>query len=195
MQVMPDTARMMANRLAEPYELPRLTTDPDYNARLGAAYLRGLEDRFGGSVALIASGYNAGPGRPARWLGDFGDLRRGADPVDWVELIPFDETRNYVMRVAESLPIYRARLTGRPAPIVPTYDLTGGGLLPLPAQPPISLAYSPRPPRAMAPLLEAAAGGVLAAIILPPAGVSEARAEPLSANQMPDGISGVPATR
>ncbi len=95
----------MARRIGEPYDLPRLTQDAAYNARLGAAYLAGLRDRFGSSIALVASGYNAGPGRPARWLGDFGDLRRDADPVDWVELIPFDETRNYVMRVTEALPI------------------------------------------------------------------------------------------
>ncbi|MDN3712345.1 transglycosylase SLT domain-containing protein [Paracoccus cavernae] len=111
--------------MGEPYDFARLTTDADYNARLGAAYLRGLQTRFGTSIALVSSGYNAGPGRPARWLGDFGDLRRHADPVDWVELIPLDETRNYVMRVAESLPVYRARIMGKPAPIVPSFDLTG----------------------------------------------------------------------
>ena len=56
------------------------------------------------AVALVAAGYNAGPGRSARWLRDFGDLRdEGTDPVDWVEMIPFDETRNYVMRVAEAM--------------------------------------------------------------------------------------------
>lgn len=132
MQLMPDTARQMARQLGEPYHLPRLTEDPAYNARLGSAYLAGLRTRFGASTALTASGYNAGPGRPARWLKDFGDLRRKADPVDWVELIPFDETRNYVMRVTEAMPIYRARLLGHPAPLVPTWDLTGGGLMPPP---------------------------------------------------------------
>ena len=144
MQVMPDTAREMAARIREPYDLPRLTADAAYNARLGGAYLRGLRDRFGASVALVASGYNAGPGRPARWLTDFGDLRQDADPVDWVELIPFDETRNYVMRVAEAQPIYRARLSGKPAPIVPTFDLTGGGLMP-PPPPRLTLAMSRHP--------------------------------------------------
>ena len=145
MQVMPGTAQDMARRIREPYDLARLTTDAAYNARLGAAYLSGLRDRFGASTALIASGYNAGPGRPARWLGDFGDLRRDFDPVDWVELIPLDETRNYVMRVTEAMPIYRARIHGKPAPIVPTWDLTGGGLMP-PPQPRLTLALSSRPP-------------------------------------------------
>ena len=144
MQVMPATAEQMARQIREPFDLGRLTTDGAYNARLGAAYLAGLRDRFGASTALIASGYNAGPGRPARWLRDFGDLRRDADPVDWVELIPFDETRNYVMRVTEAMPVYRARLHGEPAPIVPTWDLTGGGLMPPPV-PRLTLALSARP--------------------------------------------------
>ncbi len=149
MQVMPDTARMMAGRVGEPFHPDRLTTDAAYNARLGAAYLDGLRERFGPSVALVAAGYNAGPGRSARWLRDFGDLRRtgpnGADPVDWVEMIPFDETRNYVMRVAESLPVYRARIAGHPVPIVPTWDLRGGGEIPPPALSPLRLAQSDRP--------------------------------------------------
>ncbi|WP_272858622.1 lytic transglycosylase domain-containing protein [Paracoccus stylophorae] len=144
MQLMPGTARQMAQALGEPYQLARLTRDPAYNARLGAAYLAGLRDRFGTSTALTASGYNAGPGRPARWLRDFGDLRRETDPVDWVELIPFDETRNYVMRVTEAMPVYRARIHGKPAPIVPTWDLTGGGLMPAPPVR-LTLALSARP--------------------------------------------------
>ena len=64
--------------------------------------------------------------------------------MDWVELIPFDETRNYVMRVTEAMPVYRARMLGRPAPIVPTWDLTGGGLMPLPVAR-LTLALSRRP--------------------------------------------------
>mgnify|MGYP007020375087 CR=1 FL=1 len=86
--------------------------------------------------------------RSARWLRDFGDLRvagrHGVDPVDWVEMIPFDETRNYVMWVGEALPIYRARIHGEPAPIVPTWDLTGGGLMPAPPLR-LTLALSARP--------------------------------------------------
>ncbi|MBO9455087.1 lytic transglycosylase domain-containing protein [Paracoccus sp. R12_1] len=145
MQLMPGTAEQMARQLGEPYQIARLTRDPAYNARLGAAYLQGLRDRFGTSTALTASGYNAGPGRPARWLRDFGDLRRDMDPVEWVELIPFDETRNYVMRVTEAMPVYRSRIQGKPAPIVPTWDLTGGGLMPPPVAR-LTLALSSRPP-------------------------------------------------
>ncbi|WP_282602335.1 lytic transglycosylase domain-containing protein [Paracoccus sp. PARArs4] len=144
MQLMPGTAEQMAAQTGLPYDLPRLSRDAAYNARLGSAYLTGLSDRFGPSVALIASGYNAGPGRPIRWLDQFGDLRDDADPVDWVELIPFDETRNYVMRVAEALPVYRSRIHGRPAPVVTRWDLSGGGQKPLPPQR-LTLALS-KPP-------------------------------------------------
>ena len=89
---------------------------------MGAAYLKRLVEEFGPSIALIASGYNAGPGRPRNWIEQFGDPRRAdVDVVDWVEMIPFAETRTYVMRVAESVVIYRAKLKGAVGPV----DLTG----------------------------------------------------------------------
>lgn len=179
MQVMPDTARSMARKVGEPFDQARLTRDAAYNARLGAAYLAGLRERFGPSIALVAAGYNAGPGRSARWLGEFGDLRGEVDPVDWVEMIPFDETRNYVMRVAEALPIYRARIKGAPVPLVPSWDLTGGGVKPPPAPPPIRLAHSARPLMPMRTLAGYAAGGVLAEV-LGPAPVQAASAAPLN---------------
>jgi soluble lytic murein transglycosylase len=114
MQLMPETAKMMAKKLGEPYELRRLTSDPSYNVRLGSEYLAKLQEEFGTSPVLVAAGYNAGPGRPRRWISERGDPRQPAvDVVEWVEMIPFTETRTYVMRVAESLPVYRARL-GRP---------------------------------------------------------------------------------
>lgn len=195
MQVMPDTARAMARKLGEPFDQGRLTRDDAYNARLGAAYLQGLRERFGTSIALVAGGYNAGPGRSARWLNDFGDLRKSADPVDWVEMIPFDETRNYVMRVAESLPIYRARIMGKPAPIVPSFDLTGGGLMPVPPQPPIRLAFSPRPPMSRRALAHMAAGGVLAELVRPAGetrAASIAASEPVAGVLTPDAPDGPP---
>ena len=81
-------------------------------------------DEFGNNITLISVGYNAGPHRARRWSDLFGDPRRSdIDVVDWVEHIPFNETRNYVMRVAESLPVYRARLTGKTAPIEITKEL------------------------------------------------------------------------
>jgi soluble lytic murein transglycosylase len=122
MQVMPETARMMAQKTGRAFEKGRLTSDPAYNAALGAAYLKVLVEEFGPSIALIASGYNAGPGRPRNWIEQFGDPRReDVDVVDWVEMIPFAETRTYVMRVAESVVIYRAKLKGAVGPV----DLTG----------------------------------------------------------------------
>ncbi len=122
MQVMPGTASMMADKLGKPYVKARLTSDPAYNAALGGAYLKVLLDEFGPSIALIAAGYNAGPGRPRTWIEQFGDPRRpDVDVVDWVEMIPFAETRTYVMRVAESVVIYRAKLKGAVGPV----DLTG----------------------------------------------------------------------
>ncbi len=126
MQVMPGTAKLMAPKIGQPYELSRLTTDPGYNAQLGAAYLAELVAEFGPSPLLVASGYNAGPGRPRRWIEELGDPRaEGVDPIDWIEHIPFRETQNYIMRVAESLPIYRARLTGQPGPLRLSEELKG----------------------------------------------------------------------
>lgn len=114
MQLMPETAKMMAGKLGIGYEPARLF-EPAYNARLGGAYLAGLREEFGASSVLVAAGYNAGPGRPRRWIGEWGDPREaGTEIADWVEMIPFDETRNYVMRVSEAMPIYRQRL-GLPA--------------------------------------------------------------------------------
>lgn len=124
MQVMPSTARAVARDLNIAYDRSRLLNDPAYNARLGAAYLDELMELFEGNVIMTAAGYNAGPGRPIRWMSQRGDPRRDAiDIVDWIEHIPFDETRNYVMRVAESLPIYRAQLTGQVRPLAFSEEL------------------------------------------------------------------------
>ncbi len=126
MQVMPGTAKLMAPRISQTYELGRLTSDPEYNARLGAAYLADLVGKFGPSPVLVAAGYNAGPGRPARWMTEMGDPRTASvDVIDWIEHIPYRETQNYVMRVAESLPVYRARLTGKVGPLRLSAELKG----------------------------------------------------------------------
>ncbi|MCR8724849.1 lytic transglycosylase domain-containing protein [Frigidibacter sp. ROC022] len=118
MQLMPGTAKEMAGTLGLDYELERLTTDPDYNATLGSAYLAKLVEEFGSNWMLVAAAYNAGPSRPRRWIVDYGDPRLPeVDAIDWIESIPFDETRNYVMRVTESIPVYRARLHGKVEPI------------------------------------------------------------------------------
>lgn len=131
MQVMPRTAKEVAGWLDISYEEDRLLDDPEYNARLGAAYLAHLARKFEGNAVMIAAGYNAGPSRPERWMRERGDPRAGAaDIVDWIEHIPFDETRNYVMRVTESLPVYRARLGKPPHPVPFSEELAGSTLLP-----------------------------------------------------------------
>jgi soluble lytic murein transglycosylase len=78
---------------------------------------------------MMSAAYNAGPSRPIRWAEMYGDPRGQVDVVDWIEHIPFRETRNYVMRVTESLPIYRARLGKTPLPIRFTEELKGSTLL------------------------------------------------------------------
>ena len=110
MQILPMTAADTARKAGVPYDYARLISDPGYNIQLGAAFLGQLMAGEGGSLALAAAAYNAGAGRVAQWLAAFGDPRSGADPVDWVERIPYDETRDYVMRVMENYGIYQARL-------------------------------------------------------------------------------------
>lgn len=134
MQIMPATGRLVARDMgvAAAHDTARLISEPDYNARIGATYLAQLAGELGGNVVMIAAGYNAGPGRPRQWMERFGDPR-GRDEeamVDWIEMIPFNETRNYVMRVTESLPVYRARLGQDPLPMPFTRELLGSTLLP-----------------------------------------------------------------
>jgi soluble lytic murein transglycosylase len=110
MQLMPFTARDVARKLGIATSLPALTSDTQHNMRLGTTYLRDMLARFGGSLPLAVAAYNAGPSRVDRWLADLGDPRTG-DPamLDWIERIPFNETRNYVQRVLENIVIYRVR--------------------------------------------------------------------------------------
>ena len=127
MQLMPETARVVARHIGESYQ-PAMLDDADYNMRLGASYLGQLINSFGGSYVMATAAYNAGPGRPADWAGYCGDPRGGSvDPVDFIECIPFSETRNYVMRVLESTEVYRARLAGGSARITLSADLKRGG--------------------------------------------------------------------
>ncbi len=129
MQLMPGTAREVSGWLGLDYDGDRLFSDPAYNAQLGSEYLASLSRRFDGNVVMMSAGYNAGPGRPLQWMERRGDPRKGeVDVIDWIELIPFEETRNYVMRVAESLPVYRARLGLPPHPVPFSAELTGSTL-------------------------------------------------------------------
>lgn len=117
MQLMPATAKAVSSDLGLGFSPQKLIDDPAYNATLGIAYLAELQQQLGTSVAFVAAGYNAGPGRPRTWSAQYGDPRTSQiDIVDWVEHIPFRETRNYVMRVSEGMAIYRAKLAGRPLP-------------------------------------------------------------------------------
>lgn len=103
----------------------RLTTDARFNVETGSAYLADLLDRFGGSYVLAIAAYNAGPGRVAGWIRDYGDPRAaGVDIIDWIETMPFYETRNYVQRVLENVHLYRARLGAAPLRI--TQDIARG---------------------------------------------------------------------
>ncbi|MBI1187203.1 MAG: transglycosylase SLT domain-containing protein [Alphaproteobacteria bacterium] len=127
MQIIPPTARSTARRLGMNYQLASLTSDPAYNMTLGSAYLGDLIDSWGGSYVLAIASYNAGPGRAREWINDWGDPRqRGVDVVDWIELIPISETRNYVQRVMENLQVYRHRIAGAPSPIAIEQDLRRG---------------------------------------------------------------------
>ncbi len=113
MQIMPSTAKGLAKQVGVPYAVERLTGDAEYNVKLGSRYLGDLINDFSGSYVMAIAGYNAGPGRVRAWLKAYGDPRAGAlDIVDWIELIPFDETRDYVQRVLENTQVYRTRLAG-----------------------------------------------------------------------------------
>jgi soluble lytic murein transglycosylase len=111
MQLMPATANAIANEMQLPFSADRLTADGSYNVLLGRSYLEMLINDFGGSYALAIASYNAGPRRVRQWVHDYGDPRGGnIDMVDWIEMIPINETRNYVQRVLENLQIYRGQV-------------------------------------------------------------------------------------
>lgn len=123
LQLMPATARQTAQTYGLSYTQSRLTQDPVYNAKLGSAYLGELVAEFGRAYPLVFAAYNAGRSRVYQWLERFGDPRTGdVDPVDWVEMIPFAETRNYVQRVMEGVQVYRASLEGS-GPLLIARDL------------------------------------------------------------------------
>lgn len=111
MQLMPGTAKETAEKIGLSYSPAKLVSDPLYNTTLGASYLDRQLETYGGSLLLAAAAYNAGPGNANKWITAFGDPRAEAiDPVVWVELIPFQETRKYVQRVLGNYMVYRARL-------------------------------------------------------------------------------------
>jgi len=126
MQLLPETAASVARKIGVSYSTEKLW-EPEYNMTLGSSFLGSLVDRFSGSYIMAAAGYNAGPGRPPQWSAYCGDPRGAADPLDFIECIPFSETRNYVMRVMENMQVYRAKLHGGSVPITLSNDLKRGG--------------------------------------------------------------------
>jgi soluble lytic murein transglycosylase len=113
MQVTPDAGRYVCKRHGATFDLARMKTDPVYNTALGAAELGGLIEDYRGSYIMTFAAYNAGRGSVKKWVERYGDPRDPkVDAVDWVEQIPFSETRNYVQRIMENLQVYRARFGG-----------------------------------------------------------------------------------
>ncbi len=143
MQVMPATGKAVARGLNISFSERRLGADWQYNARIGTTYLAEMLARFDGSVLLAAAAYNAGPHRADRWIKDYGDPRlESVDTIDWIESIPFRETRNYVMRVMEAQFTYRARISGRVGPLTLAAELqqnrpvVSGAAHDIPSRPP-----------------------------------------------------------
>jgi soluble lytic murein transglycosylase len=128
MQFVPATASSQARRMGLAHETGWLTSRPSHNVTLGSAHLYDLVSNFYGSYVMAAAAYNAGPGRPRQWVQTYGDLRQTdlETAIDWVEKIPFSETRNYVQRVLENIQVYRARLAGGSAPLMIGADLQRG---------------------------------------------------------------------
>jgi soluble lytic murein transglycosylase len=128
MQMIPSTARMTANRHRLAYGGPDSLYNATQNMQLGMAHMGDLLADYAGSYVMMAGAYNAGGGRVNEWTGRFGDPRSSnVDVIDWVERVPFSETRNYIMRVLENAQIYRAVLNGREAPVQLASDLRRGG--------------------------------------------------------------------
>lgn len=111
LQVMPITARHVCNDYNIRCDIKKLILDESYNTKISSAYIADRMEEFGGSYVLGLAGYNAGPGRARQWIGQFGDPRDARiDEIDWIERIPFAETRAYVGKVLSNIQMYRARL-------------------------------------------------------------------------------------
>jgi len=128
MQLMPSTARKIARELSiKGHSTRRLTDDPHHNLVLGSAYLEARLAQYEGSMVMALAAYNAGPHRVDKWLEENGDPRKSLDAaIDWIEAIPFSETRNYVQRILETLPIYRWKLKDERVVLLHPEDLTRG---------------------------------------------------------------------
>lgn len=140
LQIMPREVRRIAHEAGLPYRPDDLISDPDYNIRLGMAEVSDYLSDWGKSLILGTAAYNAGPTNVRHWIAAFGDPRNaGTDPIDWVEEIPFSETRNYVERAIENMQIYRNRLSGREESLAIMADLYA-------PNPPVMKILAPPPP-------------------------------------------------
>jgi soluble lytic murein transglycosylase len=165
MQLMPATASLTARRHGIPYGGKGDLFTPSTNLQLGMAHVSDLLSDFAGSYILSIAAYNAGGGRSNQWIGTYGDPRNtSADALDWIERIPFSETRNYVQRVLENTQVYRAVLAGRAAPISVMNDLRRGGFTEVAANAAqfSSTATSSSPPAAAAAAAAVAAAAAAA---------------------------------
>jgi soluble lytic murein transglycosylase len=141
MQLTLASARRNARLAGLPYRPNKLTTDVSYNMQLGMTEFSGYLATWNNSLVISAAAYNAGESNVRRWIAAFGDPRSpSVDPIDWIEEIPFSETRNYDMRVLENLQVYRNRVAGRDTPLRILSDLYA------PNRPPASKVLKPPPP-------------------------------------------------
>ena len=119
MQLMPYTAKVVAKKAKFTYSKSKLTKDPEYNINLGSFYIAGLILEYDGSYPFAIAAYNAGPKRVKYWKKiNKNPQKRQIDYVDWIELIKFKETRNYVQRVLENYNVYRYILEQRPIKLI-----------------------------------------------------------------------------
>ena len=115
MQLMTYTAKTVAKQAKMTYSKSRLTKDPEYNINLGSYYIAGLILEYDGAYPFAIAAYNAGPKRVKYWKKINKNPQKGQiDYVDWIELIKFKETRNYVQRVLENYNVYRYILEQKP---------------------------------------------------------------------------------
>ncbi len=135
LQVMTVTAQHVCSDYKIKCELDRLLPDTAYNAQIAAAYIGDRMKEFNGSYVLGLSGYNAGPGRSREWIRAFGDPRSATmDPIDWIERIPFQETREYVAKVLSNIQVYRARMGNENGALQIDLDLLRGRSQSIPAE-------------------------------------------------------------
>ena len=125
MQLMPGTAREQAGKLGMGYDPSRLTTDPVYNVTLGTAYFQRMLNIWDGNAPLAIASYNAGSGNAGKWVNRFGDPRRGKDVLQFIEQIPFSETKAYVQRVIENSVVYDRMNPNSPAGTVHVSNYLG----------------------------------------------------------------------